>query len=148
MSGMSNLKIILLALIAVVVLVGGGLITLAMAEARTLPDGPSQLVWDRTACAHCRMHLGEPAFAAQLQTKGGATLGFDDPGCLFLYLEKQQPDIHAIYFRHMKEDRWIAREAVAFVKVSPTPMGFGIGAVDKGAKDSFSLEEARRRVIQ
>jgi hypothetical protein len=148
MSETSNLKIVMLVLIGVVILVGGGLITLAMAEAQTLPDGPSELVWDRTACANCRMHVGEPAFAAQLQTESGRILAFDDPGCLFLYLKKEHPDVHAIYFRHMKEDRWIARDEVAFVEVSPTPMGFGLGAVDKGTKDSFSLEEAKQRAIK
>jgi len=144
---LTNLKIVMFVMLGIVILVGGGLITMAMAEAQTLPEGPRELVWDRTACANCRMHVGEPAFAAQLQAKSGDVLGFDDPGCLFLYIESQAPDVHAVYFRHMKEDRWIASNAVAFLAVSPTPMGFGVGAVDKGTQNSFSLEEARQRVI-
>lgn len=147
MSETANLRVVMFVLTGVVILVGGGIITMAMAEAGALPDGPSELVWDRMACAHCRMHVGEPAFAAQLQTKNGNVLGFDDPGCLFLHIEKHKPDVHAVYFRHMRENRWIPSDAVAFLAVHPTPMGFGVGAVDIGTEGSFSLEEARGRVI-
>ena len=43
------------------------------------PTGPVEPAWDRQACAHCRMHLSEPPFAAQLRTAEGEVLYFDDP---------------------------------------------------------------------
>lgn len=111
-----------------------------------LPDGPTELVWDKTACAECQMHVGEPAFAAQVQTVDGQTLAFDDPGCLLRALPELEARIHATWFHHLHEPRWLPASAVAFVAVEPTPMGYGLGAVDPGTPESFSLEEARRRV--
>src|SRR5690606_29231849 len=91
------------------------LLVAALLRLERLPEGPVPLAWDRTACAHCHMHVGEPALAAQLQTKDGAVLHFDDPGCLLLHLEKEAREMHAIYFRHLREERWIPAVRVAFV---------------------------------
>ena len=52
----------------------------------TLPQGPVPVVWDGEVCGHCKMHVGDPRFAAQLQTTAGDVLNFDDPGCLFEHL--------------------------------------------------------------
>jgi hypothetical protein len=111
-----------------------------------LPSGPTDLVWDKTACAACQMHVGEPAFAAQVQLTDGRTLAFDDPGCLFLTEVELEGRIHAVWFHHCREDRWLRAEAVAFVAVEPTPMGFGLGAVDAGTPGSSTPEEARAQV--
>lgn len=111
-----------------------------------LPEGPVAAVWDHEACAFCRMHVGEPAFAAQLQTKDGQVLFFDDPGCLFETLDRDQPPVHAMYFRHMKEDRWLARDEVAFAPVAITPMGYGIGAVERNTDAALSVDEAHAKV--
>ncbi|MBZ4414999.1 hypothetical protein [Myxococcus sp. RHSTA-1-4] len=117
---------------AVVLGAGGGL-GLALAWTERLPEGPVPVAWDREACAHCRMHVGEPAFAAQLQLADGRVLNFDDPGCLLRYEAEARPAVHAAWFRHVREDRWIPGARVAFVQVSPTPMGYGVGAVEAGA---------------
>ncbi|HMQ22150.1 MAG TPA: hypothetical protein PKE00_06650 [Planctomycetota bacterium] len=111
-----------------------------------LPEGPVAAVWDHEACAFCRMHVGEPAFAAQLQTKDGQVLFFDDPGCLFETLDRDQPLVHALYFRHMQADRWLARDEVAFAQVAITPMGYGIGAVERGTAGALSVDEAHAKV--
>ncbi|MBI5853084.1 MAG: hypothetical protein HZB39_18900 [Planctomycetes bacterium] len=100
-----------------------------------LPDGPVDPVWDQQACAHCRMHVGEPRFAAQLQTAQGDVWFYDDPGCLAEHLADARTsgralDVHAIFFRHLHESRWVGEAAARFVPVSPTPMGFGFGVVD------------------
>ena len=41
----------------------------------TLPEGPVPVVWDGEVCGHCKMHVGDPRFAAQLQTTGGDEIG-------------------------------------------------------------------------
>jgi hypothetical protein len=110
------------------------------------PEGPVQVVWDRAACAHCRMHVGEPGFAAQLQTKDGRVLFFDDPGCLLRYEDEVHPEVHAVYFHHVSEDRWLPREGTAFVQADPTPMGYGLGAVETGTSGSISFEAARAQL--
>ncbi len=110
-----------------------------------LPQGPVEPVWDQQACAHCRMHVGEPRFAAQLQTAQGDVWFYDDPGCLAEHLDAARGsgralDVHAIFFRHLHEPRWVGEANARFVTVSPTPMGFGFGVVD--AADAAAIDFA------
>jgi hypothetical protein len=125
----------------------GAAIGFAVLASTTLPDGPVEVVWDKAACAHCSMHLGEPAFAAQLTTTAGQTLFFDDPGCLFEHVAAARPDVHATWFRHLREERWLPAAAAGFVAVDHSPMGFGLGAVDAGAPGAMSLAQATVRCL-
>jgi len=128
---------------ALVVLAAGALLLRALWEAQALPTGPVPVPWDRAACARCRMLVSDPSFAAQVQLASGDVLYFDDPGDLLLHLDENEVETHAVWLHHVDEDRWIPRERVAFVERSPTPMGFGLGAVAKGAaEDTLSWEEA------
>lgn len=111
-----------------------------------LPDGPEPVAWDKAACGECRMHVGDKRFAAQLQTKGGQVLEFDDPGCLFNYLEHKRPAVHATWFRHLREDRWVRGDQAGFVEAEQSPMGHGLGAVDRGAPGDIGVEQAIRKV--
>ncbi|MGE3171678.1 MAG: hypothetical protein AB7O97_03570 [Planctomycetota bacterium] len=145
---MNAMRILPLVFGGLVVAVAAGAVWFAVSATGTLPDGPVDVIWDKAACAHCSMHMGEPAFAAQLTTTAGETMLFDDPGCLFLHVAAARPPVHAAWFHHMHEDRWIAAAAVAFAPTSPTPMGFGWGAVDADTAGAVGLEVARDRVLQ
>lgn len=135
-------------LLGVVIAVVGGAIAFSVAASAKLSDGPFDVIWDKAACSACGMHVGEPPFAAQLTTKSGDTHAFDDPGCLFLFVAEQRPEVHSAFFRHHKEDRWIAERNVAFVPVQPTPMGFDIGAVDAGTPGAIDVDDARRKCLE
>lgn len=119
-----------------------GMLAIALAACGP-PDGPQPIAWDREPCAHCRMLISDPAFAAQLHTEDGAVESFDDPGCLFARIEARQPRVHALWFHHLREERWLPGDAVAFVRTAPTPMDFGFGAVDPGAPDAAQIEAVR-----
>jgi hypothetical protein len=134
-------------LLGVVILVVSGTVAYSILASAKLSDGPVDLVWDKAACSACGMHVGEPPFAAQLTTKAGHTQAFDDPGCLFVYVAEQQPDVHTIFFHHSREKRWIAADKVAFTPADKTPMGFGLAAVDTGTKGAIDLDEARRKCL-
>lgn len=126
------------------------MIVLMMVVARLQrpPSGPVPIAYDREQCAECRMLVSEPAFAAQIQTRDGRVLDFDDPGCLFEWWDEARPtpEVHAGYFHHLREDRWLSLDEAAFVDVSPTPMGFGVGAVPRGTEGARSLEDTRARL--
>ncbi len=136
---------LLLFALFVLAAIGIGVGTL-VSRVSALPTGPVAIVWDREACAHCRMHVGEPAFAAQAQLADGTVLNFDDPGCLLSWLDKDPPPLHAVYFHHQREDRWLSREQVGFVPAGPTPMGFGLGAVDRTSSAAIGLSEAQAQL--
>jgi len=135
------------ALLAVVVAVVGGAVTWSVVASSKLPDGPADVVWDKAACAACGMHVGEPPFAAQLIDQSGRLHTFDDPGCLFLFVEEHHPAVHGIWFRHHTDPRWVAADKAGFVAVDKTPMGFGIAAVDANAPGAIEHDEARRRCL-
>ncbi len=111
------------------------------------PAGPVEPAWDRQTCAHCRMHLSERPFAAQAHTAAGEVLFFDDPGCLFAW-EEAGGVATAIWFHHLREERWVAGAESGFVAAAPTPMGWGLGAVDRDEPGAIAPEEARRQVRQ
>ncbi len=109
-------------------------------------DGPAPIAFDRTPCAHCGMLVGDPRFAAQLQTAEGEVLAFDDPGCLLRWREEHPEAVTAVWFHHVHEDRWLRESEVAFVAVPDSPMGFEIGAESAGSPGAFDLAEAYERV--
>ncbi len=129
-----------------VVLAAGGL-ALFVSRSESLPQGPRPVVWDKTSCAECRMAVSEPAYAAQLQLADGTVLDFDDVGCLFRYLDAAAPQVHAAYLHHLREERWVSREEVGFVAAGPSPMDYGLGAVDRATEGGFDFDEARERVL-
>ena len=109
-------------------------------------EGPVPIAFDREPCAHCRMLISDPAFAAQLESAEGETQSFDDPGCLLASLEGRPAAAGGLWFHHVREERWIPGDRVAFEPVPKTPMGYGLGAVDAGSAGALSLETARERV--
>ncbi len=141
-------RILPLSLLATVLLVIGGAITWSVVASAKLSDAPADIVWDKAACAACGMHVGEPPFAAQATTTDGRVHAFDDPGCLFLWLDEQRPEVHSLFFRHHREPRWLSRTAAAFVAVMPTPMGFGFGAVDAGTPGAIDYDECKSRCLE
>lgn len=109
-------------------------------------SGPQPIVYDREPCAHCRMLISDPSFSAQLEAADGTVASFDDPGCLFAFLDAQEEPPRALWFHHVREDRWLAGEQAAFEPADRTPMGFGLGAVDAGTPGAISLAEAQQQV--
>lgn len=143
--GTHILPVLLLALVLTVV---GGAITYSVLASTHTDTGPFAVVWDKAACGACGMHVGEPAFAAQLTTGDGRQYAFDDPGCLFLFLAEQQPAVRSAFFRHHREDRWIPLADVGFVPAAKTPMGFGFAAVAGNERGALDADEVRRKVLE
>jgi hypothetical protein len=92
------------------------------------------------------MHIGEPAFAAQIQTTDGKVLDFDDPGCLLEHIVETGPSMAEIWFHHSEQDSWLSRDEVGFVHRSPTPMGYGLAAVERTRAGAIDFDQALERV--
>jgi copper chaperone NosL len=129
-------------------LMGIAAIWLLLTSGSAYPEGPVPIVWDQEACAECRMHVGEPRFAAQLHTDDGHILNFDDPGCALRFVAREGPRVRALYFHHEKEETWLKHSQTAFARSSPSPMGYNLAAVPMGSPGSLSLREATAEVTQ
>ena len=134
------------ALLAAVVMAAAGAFVGLVVRSQAKPEGPVPIVFDKEACAHCHMQIGDPHLAAQAQLQDGSVLNFDDPGCLLNWLDQAREQPRAIWLRHHREDRWLSRASAAFIEVGETPMGFGLGAVERGAPGAISWEEAAAQV--
>ena len=121
------------------------LAVLCAAACRSIPDAPSAIAYDREACAHCHMLIGDPRYAAQLVTDAGDVLDFDDPGCALRYLAEAHPAVHRLWFRDAHGDRWLAASEVAFAPGADTPMGYGLAATAATA-GGLGLDDAIARV--
>jgi hypothetical protein len=128
-------KILVLGLVAAAVV--------AVFASERLPDGPEPIVWDREACAHCHMHVGEPGFAAQAIDADGRVFNFDDPGCLLAWRAARAEAPARVWFHHATEDRWLRLDQVAFVHVGHSPMGSNLAAVDRGTPGAQLPDEVR-----
>ena len=113
----------------------------------TLHEGAVPVVWDGEVCGDCKMHVGDPRFAAQLQTTSGDVLNFDDPGCLFDYLQSHEVSVHALYFRNYDGDGWLIESEVGFLPVEDSPMGYGIRAVPKDTPEAQDVDWAKGQVV-
>jgi copper chaperone NosL len=125
------------------------LVLTCAAACRSIPDAPTAIAYDREACAHCHMLIGDPRYAAQLVTDAGDVLDFDDPGCALRYLAEVHPAVHRLWFHDARGDRWLAASDVRFAPGADTPMGYGLAATDAvGAPGGLGLEAAAARVAR
>lgn len=111
-------------------------------------EGPVPIVWDREVCADCKMHIGDPRFAAQIQTTEGEVLDFDDPGCLFHYMQSHDLSVRALYFRNYAVDGWLSESQVGFLPAQGSPMGYGIRAVPKDTAGAKDIDWAKHQVME
>jgi len=126
------------------VFAGAALAAVALVYAsERLPDAPEPIVWDREACAHCQMHVGDPAFAAQAIDTDGRVYNLDDPGWLLAW--RGDRALARVWFHHRSEDRWLPIDRVGFVTVSGSPMGWNVAAVDAATPGALTPAEAVRR---
>jgi copper chaperone NosL len=95
------------------------------------PAGSEPIVYGRDICAHCRMHLSRPGFAAERRDRAGVLAKYDDLGCMVrAMLDDAEPP-------NAMEDAWvedhgdgglIPLRGAVLVRIagSETPMGSGL----------------------
>jgi copper chaperone NosL len=133
-------------LATLVVAITATMIGVMVLRAQALPDGVRPVVWDKESCGECGMAVSDQRFAAQLQTDDGQVINFDDPGCLFIYLIRSDPSIHAVYFHALDGDIWLNGEQVGFVPTLLSPMGYDLAAVPRGTPGSLTFAETLEKI--
>lgn len=129
-------------LVLALALVAGGL-AIAVHSGTRIPDQVQPIAWNAEVCAHCRMVIGDPAFAAQVITTDGTVLSFDDPGCAARHIDAHRSQIHRAWFHAGRGDTWIPLAEVGFVEVAASPMGSNVIAVSRSTPGARALEDLR-----
>ena len=106
------------------------------------PSTPVEPVWNKQPCAHCAMVLSEPEHAAQLATKGGPRLFFDDVGCLVAHLEQDAAARTGARAWVRRGQGWQDAFAARYQDGARTPMDFGFAPSPTGPHDFAALRRA------
>ena len=98
-------------------------------------------------CEVCNMSLSNESYATQLFSKDGDVFLFDDIGCMFEYIDKDQQiareDIEVQYVRDMETKDWIQIENAYYV-YNPdvwTPMANGVVSFESEEKANEFVQE-------
>lgn len=112
--------------------------TLVLAGCRDA-SAPSDPVWGKQACAHCKMLVSDPQFAAQALTPASEHIYFDDVGCLASYLPAHS-DVKATWVRDAS-GHWLETRTARFRGGAKTPMDFGFVVDATGPLDFKAVSE-------
>lgn len=100
--------------------------------------GPAPIAYGAVECEHCHMTASDPRFGAELVTRRGRILVFDDPGCLAAYLSGgtvAAGDVHSLWVTDfLSPDSLIPVTEAVFLKSDSirTPMDSRVAALRPG----------------
>ncbi len=91
---------------------------LALLACQRGPPGPAKLDTRNDACAHCRMAVSAPRFAAQLVAPHEEPRFFDDLGCLrdWLKAHPERPRGTVAYVADHRTGAWVRAAAAAYAR--------------------------------
>ena len=95
-------------------------------------DGPPTISYGSDTCAHCKMVISDPRFAAACRDTDGKPSRFDDIGCMVRMHAEMPPADGATFWVHSYMDEATVAAGDATFVISDkilTPMAFGIAAV-------------------
>jgi copper chaperone NosL len=100
--------------------------------------GPRPLAFGAEQCAHCHMTLADPRFAAELVTRTGKAIPFDDVGCLAAFVATGGLEADAIRSLWVADfarpDSMLAADQAVFLRSDAlrTPMDYRLVALRPG----------------
>lgn len=101
-------------------------------------SAPKDPVWNKQPCDHCHMVVSDPRYAAQLTTRDGKRLYYDDIGCLAERINKSSADIAHAWVRE-GSGTWRDAYQARYARGDKTPMDYGFVPSDKGPLDFKAL---------
>ena len=99
-------------------------------------------------CSECSMDVEDLEYAAQLISKEGNTYFFDDIGCVVLWLENHSPDTEIILTQTLDTHLWIDAKKAWYSRIAPSPMGYGLAAVENKKEGLITYEEMKLLMLQ
>jgi copper chaperone NosL len=109
--------------------------------AACVPVRPRAIAWGHEQCAHCHMTLTDHRFAAEVITRTGKVVTFDDVGCLQAWLNGNQGPVSRVWVVDFAApDQWLPADSAVYLQSDTirTPMASGLVAVRPGrAADSL-----------
>lgn len=130
-------------------LLGGLLLSWALACGSGPATGPVEPHWNRDVCERCNMALSDRRYAAQLRDAEGQVHFFDDIGCALLWSDEQlggEARPSEFWVRDRSGQRWIDAFRARYRPGEQTPMDFGFGAVEEAMPGDLDLDALRRSV--
>ncbi len=107
-------------------------------------DQRPQAIESHDTCAHCKMAISQPRYAAQIVDKDGTAYKFDDIGCMTNFARQRKlapPSGAKIYVIDYASAEWLDAEKAVFVRSEAidSPMASGLaGFRDASAAQSFT----------
>lgn len=92
---------------------------------------PKEPVWGKQPCENCAMLLSEKQHGAQVLTRAGDRLYFDDLGCLVAWSEAHPGEAQAQWARTADTQAWLPLDKAGYAPAAHTPMDFGFIATAK-----------------
>ncbi|MGE5467606.1 MAG: hypothetical protein ACM3Y9_09305 [Ignavibacteria bacterium] len=120
-----------------------------------LPEGMTEIKWDRDTCTRCRMVLSDRRFAAQVRGgPGDKHFNFDDIGCAVIWL-KAQPWGGDAALRFWVADaasrgdgvQWLDARRAQYMGGKSSPMGYDFAATALAQAGSFDFQTMREHVL-
>ena len=111
-------------------------------------EAPPKVQWGEEPCAHCRMLISDPRFAAALTLQNGEIRKYDDVGCLLKDYATHKAQVHRVWVRCYDSDKWLDAQQAWFVRSKGlhSPMASCIAAVQ--SKDAAErLASAVKRTV-
>ncbi len=99
-------------------------------------------------CSECNMGVEVLEYAAQIIAENGDTYFFDDIGCVVLWLENHKFPVAKIVTQTLDTNKWIDAKRAWYSRISPSPMGYGFGAVEKQKDGLIPYNEMRLLMLQ
>jgi copper chaperone NosL len=121
-----------------------GVMLLAAAASCSNPDRAADAVWGKQPCEHCKMVLSEPRHAAQMITRDGTRLFFDDLGCMIEYERARAETPKRVWVRN-EQGAWIDASTARYEHGARTPMDYGFASSDHGR---LSLADVKRQLAR
>jgi copper chaperone NosL len=97
---------------------------------------PRAIAYGSEACHHCHMTVADPRFSAELLTRTGKAITFDDIGCMAAWLAENPTEGATGWVVSFVDGGWLRADSVTFLKSEQfqTPMASGLIALRPGAE--------------